>query len=382
MKKQNWFGKIIGLVWLMVLGLGGFCASLLAQESSSISAGGGSSSVGQSMVDLPQITSKHLLTLEAFRQASRVGGSVSARLPRSENDGPSRYEAFLGLEQRNSIGISNAIRTLSLDVEVINPKDPLFTRAYVKNDDGDEVFSGWKQFYLIPSSGKDDYILPPDYGNVELELNNVPIYIKDASQGYFIPLREDGSTDDNNVQKIWTENGKVHYPWYFAGQNGIFAVYIEKKGGGYFEFWNIRSGANLKGVSYPINIKATVKGVQVFVDQDVDVVIPTIKGRGRPIMVELHQSTTAIRKISFRTSEKGSGWWFSGLWIVDKAGMRTPYVPEEGLGNNVLVGLTLGPGVYHLIAIFGEDQLIDIDQPMIPIEVIPVTPPIEEQPQG
>jgi hypothetical protein len=197
--------------------------------------------MGQIPKSLPQISSKDLLRVEAFRQAVEVEASITTGL--EVDDRPQGRYVALKEGENNSLGISNAVASLSLSVSVINPKDNLRISAGVRNGDGDTLFSGSKPFWLVPPSDtKYWYSLPEDYSQLELGLNSVPIRIPGLVQAYFIPFREDGTSDTDNVSEIYTQGEKVYYPPHMAGANGLFATLIITRGGHTMSYWNIRSG--------------------------------------------------------------------------------------------------------------------------------------------
>lgn len=184
--------------------------------------------MGQIPKMLPQISSKDLLRVEGFRQAVRVEASIRTKL--EVDDRPSGRYVALKDGENNSLGISNAISSLNLSVSVINPKDHLRISASVRNSDGDEIFSGSKPFWLVPPDGNRNwYSLPQDYSKLELGLNSIPIRIPGLVQAYFIPFREDGTSDTDNALEIYTHDEKAYYPPNMAGANGLFVGYINNK---------------------------------------------------------------------------------------------------------------------------------------------------------
>lgn len=322
--------------------------------------------MGQIPKMLPQISSKDLLRIDAFRQSAEVESSIVPKL--EVDDRPQGRYVALKVGENNSLGISNAIASLNLSVSVINPRDYLRIGASVRNADGDTLFSGSKSFKLLPPSDtRYWYSLPEDYSKLELELNYNPIKIPGLVQAYFIPFREDGTSDTDNVSEIYTHDEKAYYPPYFAGANGLFLGYVNVKGGQIACYWNVLTGGLIPNSDLSAKAEVFIKGIKPFVDQDVDVVIDTQNRYGESITAELHITETSTRSIWFRTSEKGGGHWFSGLWLVDSVtGARIPYATKEGLANIPVVELKFEPGVYYLIPVFGSDELIDPDQIMVP----------------
>lgn len=308
--------------------------------------------------DLPMIRSKDALRTYALEQSANAAASINTSLPSDAHSWD-----YVQIEEPTASGISNAIRGMSMSVDVANPNDWLYLWAGAYNAEGDPLFTGWKQFHLV--NGKGGYVLPDGYGDVTLILfDNIPIRVDGAQSATINILDSNGQTIMGAPVRV--ENGKVYFPRQLAGTNAVLAVYTggEKGGGQGWLYWNVNNGSKVTPEHFNIALNATVQGIVSFTDEaNVWVAVPTTNGIGNNLTVEYKSTGKAYIGAVFHTTE---GKWFTGAW-VRKAGEShwTPYTATIG-EKAVFINIPMQQGVYYIVPTWNPGDLTEPADPWYP----------------
>ncbi|MDE2172419.1 MAG: hypothetical protein KGJ33_00530 [Patescibacteria group bacterium] len=300
--------------------------------------------------------SKDALRTYALEQSANVAASINASLPVGNNS-----YGFVPVGEPTAEGISNTIAGMNLSVDVANPNDGLFVWAGAYNADGDPLFTGYHQFWLV--NGKGGYALPPDYGNVTLTLfDNIPIKVNADAQSAIIDILNDAGVTTAEYS-LNVQNGKVYFPRQLAGTNAMLAVYISggKGVGPGWLYWNVSSGSQVTPEHFDVALKSTIQGVVSLTDTNVYVTVPTTNSVGYNLTAELKSTSKQWLGVSFSTSE---GRLFKGAW-VRKAGdaLWTPYAPTGGTKYFLL---PVEQAIYYIIPVWNDGDLVEPADPWYP----------------
>lgn len=315
--------------------------------------------------DLPMIQSKDTLRTYALEQSADVAASINASLP----VGNDSYD-FVPVSEPTAEGISNTIAGMNLSVDVANHNDPLFIWAGAYNVDGDPLFTGWKQFWLV--NGKGGYALPDGYGDVTMELfDNIPIRVGGA-QSAIINIK------DSNGQTIMgasvrVENGKVYFPRQLAGTNAILSVYVtgSKEVGPGWLYWDVSNGSKITPEHFGVTLKTTIRGVVSAKDtasnhtNTVTLVVPTTNNIGENLTIEYKSNGRGLLRLFSWTSE---GKWFKGAW-VRKAGTEQwiPYTATvTAPPTAVFIEVPVQSGIYYVVPSWDPQDLTEPADPWYP----------------
>ena len=310
----------------------------------------------EDQIPLDMITSKEALRAYAEELSSHVSASIGTTLPA----GGDRY-TYTRITDSTASGILKAISDIRLSVEIVNPKDPLYTYAGVYDEYGHTLLSGYKSFFLTGPDSSGAYSMPLGYGSVSLELNDlIPIFIGGATYAAVSDLGSDGRSQMTHNLQVY--KGWILYPRQLVGGNRVFSVYASGvKNQSYVDnwlFWETKSGEIIDSSTYIAGFNASIKGVKTIEDSNVSVNIFTYKGYGENTSVELKVSAPFTAGVSFSTTENK---WFTSA-MVRKMGTDkwSLFKPSWNASKGIMVfQLPVEVGTYVIIPIWSEKDLIE-----------------------
>ncbi len=317
--------------------------------------------------DLSMIRSKDALRTYALEQSSIARASIYTSLYDTGNDS---YKS-VRVSESTAAGIISTIHGMDLSVNVVNPNDPLYIWAGVYNADGDELFFCYRQFYLM--NGKGGYTLPPDYGNITLNLSeNIPIKVNNAQSAFIDILDDNGNSKDRH--SLYVQNGKIYFPRQLAGTNAIVGVYISGVKGvdSSWQYWNVNNGSKVNPEHFGFALKPSIRGVVSIADADsIQVAVRTENGIGDNITAEYKSTSKAWVGASFYTTE---GKWFIGAWVRKAGSSDWTYYKAVVGGKSVSVNIPMLQGIYYVVPNWNDGDLIEPADPYYP--------PYEEEGKG
>lgn len=310
------------------------------------------------------INSKAVLRAYALEQSANVFVYFGSSL--SLGDSSSR---FVAVEGGTAAGISKAISSQSFAIDVANPKDMIYCGGSVFNTDGDCLFSGWKNFYLVSSDSGKTYLPPDGYGKIDLELQDtIPIKIEGVMYAQLDIL--DGEGRSRNFYNLNVRDGKVYFQTALAGTNAIIGVYsrtTDSSGQTTYgwKYWSAKD-SKLTNQMIPLNeVSVTVKGVKNITDGDIIVEVPTTNGIGDNITVEYKSTKVQNVTVSFLTSE----WkWYKGI-RVKKVGAKdwefyTPVL--DSTKEYYYINVMFDVGTYYIVPDWAPESLKEPTGPWYP----------------
>ncbi|MDE1941247.1 MAG: hypothetical protein KGI66_03965 [Patescibacteria group bacterium] len=299
------------------------------------------------------IKSEDALRVYALGQCANASASVGSALP----SGNESY-GYVPVSESTAAGISNTIAGMNLSIDVVNPKDSLYAWAAVYNADGDQLFNGYHQFWLV--NGKGGYSMPDDYGNISLKLYDyIPVRIANAQSAFIDILNDAGQTQAEINLNVY--NGKVYFPRQLAGSNVVLAVYAYSSGTGNWLYWNGKDGSQINPQHFAVALKTSIQGIVSLTDTNVYVTVPTTNGIGYNLTAELKSTGKQWLGVSFVTSE---GKLFKGAWVL-QAG-DTQWTPYTLTGGAEYFAIPVQQGVYYIVPVWDPQDLTEPADPWYP----------------